>query len=501
VAIIDDFLKHLRTHYTAAPGEFPRLLPHDICETLQLRETGRERGTKGQPPTTSTDLDTVERDIAEAMRRQASIDQKRTREELDHYEERLKGASPAGDSASMILEAEAAVGQFKASMLQARVVLDPARKSIVEREKALLDFKIENGLRRPPHPPRPHWFMSLVIAVCLCGEIGLNSSVLSTGSEFGILGGIISASLYTFLSMSLSFVLGIFCATKIAHRASGWKIFGVLSGTLVFLAIVFFNLLAAHYRVAITSGIPEFEAAKTATRTLFSDPLLFLSDSQGVLMVGLASVVALITAFEGFYWQDPYPGYARTNRFKLQAERRWIERLMHQRSDLEEIYANGVAEIRDLQIKLGNRQGAIPSILGSRQRLVESFNNHLGHLEETGQYLIAAYREANVETRRTGAPKYFKQVWLINLPMMEIPAKESMVPTDVWTDVGDKLLAASKALKDAHDEAIAWIEELTRSASAADADAALVRRNFSEGTADATDRSSRPTLSVVGEDA
>ena len=37
--------------------------------------------------------------------------------------------------------------------------------------------------------------------------------------------------------------------------------------------------------------------------------LLFLSDTQGMLMIGLSAVVALVTAFEGFYWQDGYSAF------------------------------------------------------------------------------------------------------------------------------------------------------------------------------------------------
>ena len=344
--------------------------------------------------------------------------------------------------------------------------------------------------------------MSLVLVVCLSVEIAVNSSVLSAGSEFGILVGIFSASIYTFLSMSLSFILGIFCLTRLNHINWRWKSVGLISSILVIGAIMFVNLLAAHYRIAITSNIPEIEATKVAMRTLFGDPNLFLADTQSVLMVGLSLVIAFVTMMEGLYWQDPYPGYARVHKYQLQAHARWVHYLRDHSAALEDIYNESVTAIRDQQLKLSNRQMMIPQILGNRRRLVHNFNSHLQHIRDVGRFLISNYREANMETRKKPSPKYFNSAWKLDaISPMELPLDGDAGDPGMWQSVGDELLEASKKLNGAHEEAIAWIKELGSSESAAHADArhAQDQAPTPEDARSKNDKAGRRNLIAVGD--
>lgn len=501
MALVDDILGFFRTNYTPAPGQFLRFDQQRLCDGLRLRDLGRERGAKDQPPADATDLDVVELNIAEGMRQQALIDEARTREELDHYAERLKAANPAGESAAMLMEAQTAVAGFRKEMLEARAILDQARKSVIERERRLSEFRAEHRLKRPPNPPRAHWIMSLVLVVCLLGEIAMNSSILSAGSEFGILGGIVSASIYTLLSMSLSFILGIFCLTRLVHIGWGWKLLGLVSSLFVFGAIVFFNLLAAHYRIAIASGVPELEATRVAMRTLLATPDFFLTDTQSVLMVGLSLVVAFVTMMEGLYWLDSYPGYARVHKYQLQAHARWVNHLRDHGTELEGIYNDSITAIRDQQLKLSNRQMMIPQIIGNRRRLINNFNTHLQHIQDVGRFLISNYREANSETRKKPRPKYFNRAWKLDtVSPIEPPLDHDAGHPSTWQDVGDKLLAASKELNDAHEEAVAWIRQLSSAESAAHADARQAQ-DQAKAVEETEVKSGRPTLTVVGDGA
>lgn len=473
MAIVDDILGYLRTNYKPGAGEFLRFDQKKLLENIRLRDVAKERGAKDQPAADTPDLDVVEQDIAEAMRQQALDDEKRTREQLNHYTQRLKSSNPAGEAAAMFTTAQDAVAEFRTAMLTARSVLGRARKNDLEREQQIAIFKAKHGLDRPPDPPKGHWVMSLVLAFSFLLEVGINSSVLSAGSEFGLLGGVIGAFFYTFISMASAFLLGFFGLTLLTHRKWSWKTLGIFISVIALAAVLGVNLLAAHYRVAITSGLTELEAAGRATQTIWQDYSLFLTDTQSILMVGVSLVIAVLSMLEGLFWRDTYPGYARVAKFSIQAHARWVRDVEHYRAELEDIYDRHSRKIRALQSSLSERQAMIPQILGHRRMLVLNFNNHLGHIQDIGRYLIANYREANAETRKAAKPKYWKQVWKLDaVSPMELPDDGDAGDPKAWNEVGERLLEASRELNEAHADITAWIDLLGRSKNPEDADAA-----------------------------
>jgi hypothetical protein len=474
VAVVEEILDFLRTNYRPAPGEFSRFNQQRLVESLKLRELGKERGAKDQPAADAGDLDVVEQDIAEAMRQQALEDERRTREQLEHYTDRLKGANPAGQSSVMFLEAKNAVADFQKAMLSARTILDKARQSVIERDRQLADFKLESRLKRPPNPPKGHWLMSAVLLGAFCLEVGVNSSVLSAGSEFGILGGIVGAFFYTAVSMAASGIAGFLCLTHLNHAKWIRKVVGGVGFLILLSSVIGVNLLAAHYRIAITSGLPEAEAAKRAAQTLFGEPWLFLADMQSILMVCLSLIIAFVTMMEGLFWQDPYPGYAKVAKYRQQAYTRWVGAIEEHSDELEDIYQVYSDRIRALQASLADRQMMIPQILGNRRRLVINFNSHLQHIQDVGRYLIANYREANCETRKSAKPKYFTRSWKLDaVAAMDLPDDSDAGDPNAWKDVGEELRAASNELHAAHADAVKWIRQLGSSESALHVDAAL----------------------------
>lgn len=473
VALVDDILSYLRTNYKPAAGEFLRFDQKKLLENIRLRDVARERGAKGQPAPDTPDLDVVELDIAEAMRQQALDDERRTREQFNHYTQRLQSLNPAGEAATMFATAQAAVAEFRSAMITVRAALGQARKNVIERERQVEIFKVKNGLDRPPDPPKGHWVMSLLLAVCFLAEIGINSSVLSVGSEFGILGGIIAAFFYTFISMACAYMLGFWGLTQLNHMKWLRKLFGVLVSVVFVAAVLVVNLLAAHYRIAMTSGLTEVDAALRAARTMRQDYFLFLDDTQSILMVGLSLVVAIITMLEGLFWRDTYPGYAKVGRFALQAHARWMNDLSRHRAELEDIYDRHARKIQSLQSSLSDRQRLIPQVLGHRRMLVHNFNNHLNHIQDVGRYLIANYREANAETREAPKPKYWKQTWnLDSVQPMDPPDDSDAGDPKAWNEVGRRLIEASRELNEAHSEITNWILLLSRFESQEEADAA-----------------------------
>jgi hypothetical protein len=501
VSFLDQIVGYLRTNYKPGPGEFSRFDGPRLVESFELREKGAARGAKDQPPADAKDLDVVEQDIVEAMRVQALDDERRTREQLEFYDERLKNAAPAGQAAAMFVEAQNAVANFRNSMVAARARLGHARAGVIEREQAMALFKARNGLDRPPHPAKSHWAMAGVLIVLVALEIAFNATVLSSGSEFGWAGGITLAVFFTVISAAAAFTAGLFGVPFTLHRKAVAKFFGFAVTIICLAALGFVNLLAAHYRLAIEDGVLEPEAMRLAPETLFGDPLAFTGDTYSLLMVGFSAVVALIAFLDGLFWQDPYPGYERVRRNHTRANNRWLMMLRLQSNDLEGIYSRHAKQIRALQASLQDQQTIIPQTLHHRRRLVNAFNAHLKHIQWVGAYLLQHYREANVETRKSKKPKYFERPWQFDA-VPEMPMPEEFVPGEGvdGKDVGRQLIEASKALNDAHEEAVIWIEALSTSDSIDAADEKVKKlRNAKGGVGRHTAQESREEANL-GED-
>jgi len=494
VAIGDDILRFFRTNYKPAPGEFVRFDQQKLVDNIRLRDKAKERGAKDQPASDAVEPDVIEQGIAEAMRQQALDDQKRTGEQLNLYTQRIKGANPAGEAEAMFTTAQDAVAAFKTAMLTARSVLERDRKNDLDREQQIKLFAVRHKLDRPPDPVKSPWVSSLLLAACFMAEIIINSSVLSAGSEYGIVGGVIGAFFYTFISMVVAFLVGLFGLPYFNHVNWGWKLVGIIGSLAGTAIVVWVNLLAAHYRVAITSGLTEIPAALKASETMWSNPLLFLDDTNSMLMVGVSAVIAFITMIKGLTWRDKYPGYAEVQKFAIQAHARWVRSVQRYRAELDYIYDQHAREIRALQVSLRDRQGSVPKDLGNRRLLVEAFNNHLNHIQDVGRFLIAHYREANCETRKTPKPKYFGKPWkLEGVKPMPLPKDADSGSEASWQEVGAKLLEASNELGRQHAEIVDWIEALGKSSSAADADRLVAEKHGRQRE----HRAERPTLTVV----
>ena len=122
--------------------------------------------------------------------------------------------------------------------------------------------------------------------------------------------------------------------------------------------------------------------------------------------------------------------------------------------------------------------------------MVISFNSHLKHIEDVGKYLIENYREANCETRKSAKPKYFTRKWkLDSVSQMDEPDNSDAGNPDSWTDVGEKLLAASDELNGAHRAAVTWIRHLADAESGAHVDAVVANSSAGLLLEDKADRS------------
>jgi hypothetical protein len=457
-----DILNFLRTEYKPAPGEFLQIDMPNLVDKMNLRERGKERGAQGIPATNSASFDEIEYEITEAIRTLALSEEKRTFDQISHYEQQLQAADPSGAAAEMRATAIQSVAQFEAEALAARSELERARLAVAECALAVQEFRARNRIERPVQPRKNHIWAFALLSVLFLIETAPNAILLGNGDDQGVLGGYAIAIIFSALNLAFGFIAGLLGWTNVLHRQIWRKIFGAVLALALLAMTLYLNVLVAHVRELVTAGQNTNEALRSAWML----PIAHLLDFHDALSVGLAClgmIFSLIALREGFAWQDPYPGYSAVAQHLAEVQETW-ERSVEQRlTMLDSVQKRHSDELRAARGSLRDRRAAIPELLASRGRLVRNFGLHIQHLEGVGRYTLAAYRDANRAARASDnpAPARFDEAWsLRGISLPEAPTPVEQGSDADWQAANEALESSMEKLQRAFQDAIAWIKGL-----------------------------------------
>jgi len=458
--VLGDVLSFLRTQYKPGPGQFFQIDPKIIIDKMDLRLRAAERARANQPPPDSNALDEVEQEIEGTIRSIAAEDQSRTYDQIATYEQRLRGADVAGAAVDMRVLARQAESDMESMLLAVKGDLRVARKEVIERERTLEAFKKEHGLKRPAHPPRGHFLFSAVIVLLFAAETLPNAIILGEGEELGIAGGYTVAILFSLINLSLGFAAGRWGWTNALHRNPIRKLCGLALGIGCLIGVLLINLALAHYRAAVESGMASSAAAAAVIPLMKSDPLA-LGDIKSAIMVMMGLISALIVMMEGWFWDEPYPGYGEVADHLRHAQGRYHDMVEEKLDHLKSVQEEFVQRIQVERSRLRDRRLEIPYVMQERQRLVARFKDHLSHLQDVGRQALVVYRDANRKARATPAPPRFDEVWHLNgfgpIEVAELPP----IPEAEYTKANKALEDSINKLQTAYEEAIRWIRTLS----------------------------------------
>lgn len=454
----------MKSDFDTSPGEFLPLRVDNLAEKMDLEDRGRENGKADQPESSSEAPDAVEQEIIRRIREVATNALSRLSDQLATYNERLSSIDPTGSAATMQAIGSQSENGFRAKVVQWQTELSIARKEMKEREEAIEAFKSENNLRRPPNPPKNSFVMVAVLAVLFLLETIPSAIMIAPGDEGGLLGGFVYAILYTLIGMSCGFSAGRVGLTNTGHNKLIRRMFGWVA-TAIFLAGAFLvSLSLAHVRGAVLVGHTSQEAAVIALSSMRYSTFDF-ADTNSVLLIVLGIFCALIAMFEGWVWQDPYPGYAARMRNQQKARSTFQDLVERSLEDLKEVEERFIEEIRAEQTSLRERRMQMPRILEERKRLIQKYKGHIDHLQDAGRALLLIYRDANKRARTTPAPKYFSEAWV--LEGFEPPVIDDNAysfPEASFSGVDEALTGSIQRLQDAYRQSIEWVEKLAAEA-------------------------------------
>ena len=220
-----------------------------------------------------------------------------------------------------------------------------------------------------------------------------------------------------------------------------------LLGTLIFLNLKsndFYNLFVAHYRQQLEVDINN--AGTLAVKAFFQSPFA-LNDFGSWVLFFLGAVFGFIACVDGYFWDDPYPGYGKSYKRMEQAKEDWHEEHKNTVDRLEDLKLEQSDIFTEMQSDVKSDVNYLNEVIGQKQTLASNLENNIEQIESNCEILITMYRETNEVHRETDPPEYFKGV--------VAPPVHETVDTNIKNDY-----ARLKEQDKLRDEFIAMVEQI-----------------------------------------
>jgi hypothetical protein len=372
---------------------------------LKVDENAKHDGEKETPHTSETNIDSFHLTVNKYI--ETEINQRQQR-----LNENLISLNKAIDSNDVKAEMEKAKNLVTLMNHQLESIIEEKRDDLTEAketaEKITKDFnsfKTKNKLKREPKYPETYQTYIAILLALLLLETIMNGVFFADGHELGYMGGALLAFGIASINLSISFFLGRF-TTYINHVKNGLKCIGCLSAITIFLWVFGYNLMVAHYRQQL--GIDITKAGSAAIETLLKSPFALNDINYWVLfLIGL--VFGLIAYGEGYFWDDPYPGFGQIHKRLKQAEEDFIQTKSEIMEIPETIKEEKLNELGVIESKINVNISYMKEIVEQKQSLVKNLNKNIEQIQSSSTILIQRYREKNRQSRKTNPPKYFSK--------------------------------------------------------------------------------------------
>jgi hypothetical protein len=387
---------------------FPPLDFEQVAKALELDKRAQEAAQKNLPRADADHEDSTEFDIKgelELRARKAGEDYLTAR---DLYEARIRRALVSVNQRIAIEAAgENALADFGVQVTDELNYLQAPRNEYREREQEFERFRRLNSLYRlPVDVPRSRRIVgSLLLVLFVLVESILNGVFFATGSEGGLIGGVVQALGLSMVNIAPAVLFAIFGFPLLHHRLWRVKLVGLLA-TAAYAAWAFaVNLVIAHFRdlYVVSAGRIDMDVlwANLSTAPFqLQDPNSWL---LALLGLGLSAVAAIDTA--GL--SDPYPRFGAIGRRRDLASRAYVEAKNACLTGLQATRDGAVADMTTVLNAMNNAEYELTLAVTGRTNLHRNYRAYLDHLADAHARLVRHYRETNSKARGDAAPPRF----------------------------------------------------------------------------------------------
>jgi hypothetical protein len=407
---------------------FPDLDVQRVASELRLVERGKQRGSEEQPPSAETALDAVETEIVEQVTAAQKIAHDELENQLTGFRQRLIDLDFEARFSGIKDVAQGGLADLKAEHQMGLDDLHRVRKDHIDADKYVTTFRATHKIKRPSKINS--WFRTtlkvMIILLLFAGEWAVNAYYFARGDELGLAGGFIQAMSFSALNVGGSLLIALTALPFLFHRNFFAKLWG-LFWLLVFIGgSLLLNLGIAHYREVSADTIVE-AGAKVLAR-LKERPFV-LDDFQSWILMALGVLASVIALIDGLSFKDRYPQYQEASDNLRKAEERYVSMRRQSIENLQGVRQQYQDAVTDLRSDLSKRRTEHEAIIAHRQRKLTLFREHQNHLERAANALLRAYRDANIQARKTPAPERFQQPYLLPRIKVQI-VKENEWNTD-----------------------------------------------------------------------
>ncbi len=382
--------------------------PVNVAEqarSRRLKECGKEDGARNIPAPTASAPSLVEQSIFGDISAERDRTGTGLASQLRAYRDALSSLQTGMDVAGMRHSADEARAQFSEIRSHLGGEIGALRDNAVQLATEMDDFKKKNRLARAPRLPGDRRMAIAWLSVCALVESGLNGVFFASGSDLGLLGGVLLAICLSGLNIVLGFLAGWYSFRSIHSWRWSQSAAGVI-GSGVYLAFVLgFNGFVAHYR-------DQFQSTGDATEPLkvwhhLIGATFDLGSINSWLLFAVGCVFSLFAVVKGHGFDDPYPGFGSHERRRAAASAAYSERRRHLIEDASMIRDDYAEKARNAIEGLKAASSQRHQIQAARARLLAEYNAVEANLADAAQQLLAIYREANLAARNTPPPPHF----------------------------------------------------------------------------------------------
>ena len=232
--------------------------------------------------------------------------------------------------------------KWKAKKTEIEDKLFRAKKELLGAEREIKNFRLVHQITREPHINSSKWKFGLflVLIIMAVTEIYTNSALLSEAVG-GLQTAMSIAFVFATINIGLSWMVGklVFTGFTYITKLRRYLCYGI--AVLYSLIIIYFNFAIGVFRgisdqIGIMADDAELKMMVTAAVFPF-DNLTDLS-FQSVSLIGMGILFAAVAVIEGYFFDEPYPGYAR-----------YGHKLNEKKTQLEKLKARAVSLLRENQ--------------------------------------------------------------------------------------------------------------------------------------------------------
>ena len=222
----------------------------------------------------------------------------------------------------------------------------------------------------------------------------------------GLLGGSLTALVISVLNVLPSFLVGLLVLRNLHHVRIWRRLVATLALFFSVGAFVSFNLLVAHFRIALL--VDPDNALAIAVPMFVAAPFNIVGSFDAVSLCILGLFAGITAALDGYtLFDDRYPGYGRIDRRYRERLRLYESTKGAFRHDVERVVRTAHKEIDERLKKLQRKVDVARRVITTALACAATSQRKAEQSALACDRLLRTYREENQRIRTTPTPAYF----------------------------------------------------------------------------------------------